>query len=112
MGKKSKYSSVKTRGYDSKKEARRADVLKLMEKSGYISDLREQVSYELLPSQYVKDYNGKEVCGRMNMRYVADFVYVENGKTVVEDCKGYRTTDYKRKKRLMKLILNIEIKET
>src|SRR6185436_15002549 len=43
----SKYKNEKTDGYASKKEARRAAELKLMEKSGRIRNLREQVVYEL-----------------------------------------------------------------
>ena len=32
------------------------------------------------------------------MKYIADFQYVENGETVVEDVKGFRTEVYKMKK--------------
>ncbi len=110
--KRTKYKSVKTNGYASKKESRRADVLRLLEKNGYISNLREQVVYELLPAQYVTDHKGKLMCGRRAMKYIADFVYIEKGVEVVEDAKGMRLEVYKRKKRLMQKIHNIEIKET
>lgn len=50
-----KYHNVKTRGYDSVREAERARVLHLLEKAGKIRDLREQVKYELIPAQYEND---------------------------------------------------------
>lgn len=108
----SKYHSEKSGGYDSKKEHSRAVVLHLMEKKGLITNLREQVEFELIPSQYVLGFNGKPICARKEMRYKADFVYLENGIEVVEDSKGFKTKEYKQKKRLMKRIYNIEIKET
>ena len=40
MFKRHKYGAVRTNGYDSKKESKRAEVLKLMEKSGKITDLK------------------------------------------------------------------------
>lgn len=110
--KKSKYSNEKTNGYDSKKESARATVLKMLEKKGAITNLQEQVPFVLAPSQYVLNTKGKKVCARREMKYIADFVYIENGKTVVEDCKGFRTKEYVKKKNLMKRILEIEIKET
>lgn len=44
--------------------------------------------------------------------YIADFVYYENGKRIVEDCKGMRTDVYKIKRKLMLEKYNISIKET
>ena len=110
--KKHKYHAQKTDGYDSKKEARRADVLKLMLKQGLICSLQEQVPFVLCPKQEGIDFNGKTICLRREMKYIADFVYNENGQIIVEDCKGFKTPEYKRKKRLMKKLLNIDIKET
>lgn len=112
MLKKHKYHAVKTNGYDSKKEAKRADVLKLMLKQGLIHSLLEQEAFVLCPAQYGLDYKGKQMCLRREMKYIADFVYLENEQTIVEDCKGFKTPEYKRKKRLMKKLFNIEIKET
>ena len=43
--------------------------------------------------------------------YVADFVYKEGGKTVVEDTKGFRTKDYIIKRKLMLQVHGIRIKE-
>ena len=110
--KRSKYGAEKKGGYDSKKEYRRAMELKLLEKEGIISELREQVRFELLPKQEVIGFNGKAICGRRKMEYVADFVYMRDDKEIVEDSKGFRTDVYKRKKRLMKRILGIDILET
>jgi len=110
--KRHKYGAIKKHGYDSIKEYNRSTHLKLMLRSGIISDLKEQVSFELLPAQYVKDYSGKEITGRRAMKYIADFTYYDGGKFVVEDVKGYLTKEYKHKRTLMKKIHGITIKET
>lgn len=102
-----KYSSRKTKGFDSKKEYQRYLELKLMEKAGVISDLRTQVDFELIPRQ---TYKGK--FAEHPVKYRADFVYKENGVTVVEDCKGFKTDVYRLKKKLMLWVHGIRIKET
>lgn len=67
--------------FDSRKEADRYLVLRSMEQSGIIKDLRRQVTYELIPKQP----------GERAASYTADFVYLDGaGKTVVEDVKGYK----------------------
>ena len=43
--------------------------------------------------------------------YVADFVYEQNGETVVEDTKGFRTPDYILKRKMMLFFLGVRIKE-
>lgn len=43
--------------------------------------------------------------------YIADFVYAENGKIVVEDTKGVRTPEYIVKRKLMLYLYGIKIKE-
>lgn len=106
----SKYNNSKHDGYDSKKEAKRATELKLLEKAGIISRLQEQVVYELIPSQY-RIVDGKKKCIERAMKYIADFQYVENGNTVVEDAKGFRTEVYRIKKKLMLYFHDIQIKE-
>ena len=72
--------------FDSKKEAKRYRELKLMEDAGMISRLERQVKFDLLPNQ--KDPDGKVI--ERKVQYVADFVYMKNGKVVVEDLIGYR----------------------
>ena len=87
--------------FDSAKEARRYWELKMMERAGRISDLQRQVAYVLIPTQraegteiYKRGPNkGQRKPGEVlekECRYVADFVYTMDGKTVVEDVKGYR----------------------
>ena len=88
--------------FDSKREANRYIELKLMEQAKAIQDLKLQVKFPLVK----KSSHGQEVV------YVADFVYYEDGKMVVEDSKGYRTDVYKLKKRLMAELYGIDIKET
>lgn len=83
--------------FDSKKEAKRYQELLLLQKAGEIYMLERQKVYELLPAQREPDTVGKRggvIKGKLIERaveYVADFVYTDkNGKTVVEDVKGFR----------------------
>jgi hypothetical protein len=92
--------------FDSRKEYARYRELALLQRAGQISDLQRQVKYELIPQQRI---NGKVV--ERACSYIADFVYVENKKTVVEDTKGFRTPDYKIKRKLMLYIHGIQIQE-
>ena len=88
--------------FDSVKEFHRWGVLRLLERAGRISDLKRQVSFELVPKQ-----QGERACS-----YIADFTYYEHGNLVVEDCKGYKTEVYRLKKKLMLWVHGIRIKET
>ena len=105
-----KYHNTKvTKGdlvFDSKKEALRWNELLLLRKAGAISNLERQVKFVLIPTQ---TRNGKVV--ERECSYIADFVYTENGKKVVEDVKGYRTEVYKLKRKLMLYTYGIKIKE-
>lgn len=105
-----KYGNKKTEvdgiTFDSQAEARRYKALKLLERAGEIQSLELQPVYELVPS--VTLYGRK----RTAVRYKADFRYINNGQTVVEDVKGMRTPVYNLKRHLMKAVHNIEIKET
>ncbi len=103
----SKYGNIKTITsdgiqHDSIKEANRWCELKLLEKAGKIRLLQRQVKYHLIPKQEGE----REVC------YIADFVYQEDGKLVVEDVKGKRTKEYIIKRKLMLWIHGIKIRET
>lgn len=123
----SKYYNVKTKTsdgliFDSHKEARRWEQLRMLEKAGKIVELERQVSYELLPNQYetyerfsktgkrLKD--GQRLVER-KVDYVADFVYhdAERGELIVEDTKGVKTKDYILKRKLMYLVHGIKIRE-
>lgn len=115
--------------FDSKKEAFRWAELKLLERSGHISDLQRQVRFELIPAQYEEIPTGefykrgekkgqpkmKRVCIEQSTDYVADFVYIENEKKVVEDTKGCKegiTYQYfVLKRKLMLWVHGIRIKE-
>lgn len=108
-----KYKNVKFLGFDSKKEYYRYNELKLLEKSGEISGLQTQVTYELIPSQW-ETVNGKKRCVEHAVKYIADFQYVDkNGDLVVEDTKSSitKTPGYVIKRKLMLHVHGIKIKE-
>ena len=92
--------------HDSKKEAKRCNELTILENAGYIQDLQQQVKFVLIPSQKI---GGKVV--ERECSYYADFVYTENGRQIVEDTKGFRTADYKLKRKLMLYVHGIHINE-
>lgn len=94
--------------FDSQREYTRWCELKLLQRAGEISDLQRQVKFELIPTQY--DPVTKKVVER-NCVYIADFVYTENGKTVVEDAKGMRTKEYTIKRKLLLKERGLRIKE-
>lgn len=101
-------TKVKINGeiFDSKKEAARWQELLLLQRAGKISHLNRQVTYELIPSQYI---DGK--CVERSVKYVADFVYHQDGQLVVEDTKGMKTPEYVLKRKLMLSVYGIRIKE-
>src|SRR5512146_10268 len=88
--------------FASKAEGNRYLELKLLQSVGEIKDLELQVPFKL------------EVNGILIARYVADFVYHDcaTGKAVVEDCKGFRTREYRIKKKLMFALHHIVIFES
>lgn len=104
--------------YDSTKEYKRYLELIVLERAGVISDLRRQVKYVLIPTQREPDTIGprggikKGKLIEKECSYYADFVYKENGKEIVEDCKGFREEKYLIKRKLMLYIHGIRIKET
>lgn len=111
--------------FDSKREAKRYRELKLLLRAGVISDLELQKRYVLIPAQYEEMPTGeaykigekkglpkvKRVCVEQSCFYVADFVYKQNGKTVVEDTKGFQTKDYIIKRKLMLHVHGIKVVE-
>lgn len=88
--------------FDSQKERDRWCILRLLERAGRISDLRRQVTFELIPTQREEStevYKAGPQKGlpkpgaiiEKSVKYVADFVYCDaDGNTVVEDTKGYK----------------------
>ena len=103
--KKTKVNGIK---FDSMKEANRYSELVLLQRAHKISDLRTQVKFELIPTQ--RDANGNLI--ENECYYKADFVYTQNGQTVVEDVKGKPTDVYIIKRKLMLYRYGIRIKET
>lgn len=87
--------------FPSKHEANRYSELKLLERAGYIRDL-------LLQVPLVIEVNHALIC-----KYIADFKYwsVVDQKTVWEDAKGFRTPEYRLKKKLVKAVWDIDIQE-
>lgn len=93
-----KYGATKTirNGikYDSRAEANRGQMLEIMQGGKAISDLKRQVQFELQPHFM---HNGKM---ERAINYVADFVYIQDGKTIVEDVKGMKTKEYLIKRKM------------
>lgn len=104
---KNKYGAQKSGGYDSQKEHSRANTLKMLQRAGLISNLREQVKYVLIPAQHSSDGTLLE----RECAYKADFVYDKDGQTIVEDTKGVRTPEYIIKRKLMLHVHGISIVE-
>lgn len=106
--------------FDSQKEYRRWCELNLLERAGKIQKLQRQVVFELVPAQYEKvERYGKRgrlvdgvKCVEHAVKYVADFVYIQDGKKVVEDTKGCKARDYIIKRKLMRYLKGIKILET
>lgn len=103
--------------FDSKKEACRYAELLILEKAGVITDLQKQVKFVLIPTQREPDtigarggiHKGKLI--EKECSYIADFVYKQDGETIVEDTKGFRTTEYIIKRKLMLHVHGIRIRE-
>jgi hypothetical protein len=101
-----KFGAIKTTvegvTFDSKREARRWQELKLLERAGEISRLERQVKFPLT------------VEGHLIANYTADFQYytTKPKARVVEDVKGGGTLKlpaFVLKKKLMKAIYGIEL---
>lgn len=87
--------------FDSKREAERWSELKILERAGVIQQLKRQVKFDLIPAQ----------SGERGVYYRADFTYLQNGRLVVEDSKGFKTPEYIIKRKLMLWIHSIRIRE-
>lgn len=98
----SKYSNERTNGFASKKEARIAADLEILERAGKIRDLQMQVPIVL-------------VAGRDGVKpliYIADFTFSDpDGTKHIMDAKGCRTAVYKIKKKLLFLLHGLTIEE-
>ena len=113
--------------FDSKGEWQRWLVLKEAQRQGLIRNLRRQVRYTLLPTQYrdeiVRLKTKTKVVKRVAERevtYTADFVYdkitvrtedAEGIATVVEDFKGFPNDRWPLKKAMMLYFHGIAVRE-
>ena len=86
--------------FASQKEAKVYRDFKLLERAGKLESLVLQMRYPLV------------VEGRLVCTYVADFVVKPVGKPLeIYDAKGYRTREYKLKKKLFEALMGIQIRE-
>jgi predicted ATP-dependent endonuclease of OLD family len=120
-----KYHNVKTEIdgiiFASKKEGNYYIHLKDKRVQGEIKDFKMQVPFELVPAQrevrtvgFRKDGSpiNKEKVAELAVKYVADFVVEHpDGTLEVIDTKGMRDAKYKIKKKLMRYVHGIVIRE-
>jgi len=103
MAKHSKYGNIRTVvdgiKFASKAEASRYVLLREHQRQGEISDLEMQPKFPI-------SLKNKPICS-----YFADFRYVRNGVTVIEDVKGVKTPIYRLKKKLTEAKYGIKITE-
>lgn len=117
--------------FDSKLEWQRWLFLKEAEKNGQIKDLRRQVKYTLIPTQYRTEIvqlktKKKEVqrVAEREITYTADFTYYKPAKEpdypsgereywslVVEDAKGFPNDRWPLKKSMMLYFHGIAVRE-
>lgn len=96
-----KYNAKRTNGFASKHEADIVAKLEALQRAGNIRGL-------------VLQHRIKLIEGRGKVRpiyYVADASFFEGDKWVVMDAKGFRTPEYKLKRKLLYLLHDIEIQE-
>jgi len=84
VDKPNKYGAVRTDGYASQAEAKRADELQWLLRGGVLESVREQVPVQLGPG----------------FRTIVDFVIVENGVTFAEEVKGVETQRFRDTRRM------------
>ena len=106
--------------FDSKSEYERYLLLLDMERNGLITDLKRQVTYELLPKQTkivrkALKTKVKEVVKvvEQDIKYTCDFTYYKDGEYVAEEFKGskYCIDEAVRiKKKLLYYMHGIELK--
>lgn len=112
--------------FDSKKEYNRWCNLRLLERAGKISNLKRQVTFELIPPQREEStevYKAGPQKGlpkpgaiiEKAVDYVADFTYYQDGEYIVEDTKGYKKGAayqlFVIKRKLMLSVHGIRLKE-
>jgi Protein of unknown function (DUF1064) len=93
--------------FASAREARRYGELRLLERAGLIRDLTLQPAFELHATVWPAPAGPPHVVGI----YRADFAYVTETGTVVEDAKGVRTALYQWKKKHVEIEYGVRIVE-
>lgn len=84
------------RTFDSIREGKRYQELRLLEKAGEISHLECQPRFKLFcGTRPVLFDSGRQAT------YVADFAYFDGERRVIEDAKGFRTPEYKLKRAIV-----------
>lgn len=107
--------------FDSEKESKRYLFLKQAQADGVISELELQPQYIILPAikgKRVKHFKRipdrvEEYTIQQPVKYTADFRYVKDEQTVVEDVKGSKYTmsrDLPLRIKMMKYFHNIDVK--
>lgn len=107
--------------WDSEKEFYRYVILRHAEAQGLITSLQRQVVFTLLPAITEEETvqlktKTKTVTKTVQqpVTYRADFAYIKDGQQIVEDVKGsprMLTPEYILKKKMMRALLGIIIKE-
>lgn len=124
MRSRAKYGNKKVEyqgiSFDSKREMQRYIVLKEAERKGEISDLELQPKFELVPAikeKYVKHLKTKDKeCERtvqFPITYIADFRYIKDGNTVVEDVKASKymlPKEFTIKAKLMRYVHGVAVR--
>lgn len=117
--KRHKYGAVRTEvdglKFASKREAKRYQELRLLEKAGEIKGLKCQHPYDLFAPMLFRPVGHPNAFDRHPVkigRYVADFIYYDRQGTFhVEDVKGFRTPLYQWKKRHVEAQYGVTITE-
>jgi len=94
--------------FHSKKEMLRYQQLTTLVENGKIGLLELQPKFG-----WTTTYSHADRSMSKQHHYRADFQYVdcETGDCVIEDVKGYKTAEYKRKKKIVEHLYKIQIKE-
>lgn len=87
--------------FDSRKEAKRFDELLLLQKTGRIENLSVQPEFLLCDTVRHQGVTYPKV------KYIADFKYFQNGKTIIEDIKSIATSKDKAYRVKIKWFLSI-----
>ena len=84
--------------FDSEGEYGRHCELVILERAGIISDLEHQPVYELQP-KFKSGITGKAI---QAITYRPDWRYIEGGRLIAEDFKGFETAAFKRTKKMFR----------